>query len=276
MSENPPLEILSLGAGVQSSTLALMAAHGEITPMPDAAIFADTQGETASVYKWLDWLEGQLPFPVHRVSKGSLKDDTLRVREKRDGSGSYVTSGVPYYRMGADGAKGLGPRQCTRDYKIRPIMRDVKAMIRETGRLGAVQWIGISLDEVARMKPSRDTGIENRWPLIDARMTRHDCKQWMDRHGYPEPPRSACEFCAYHNNHEWREMKRDDPEAFQRAVDFERDFSRLKKETGQTFDLFFHRSLVPLDQVDLSTEEDRGQMGLFDNWSEECEGMCGV
>ena len=34
---------LSLGAGVQSSTLALMAAKGEIGPMPDAAIFADTQ-----------------------------------------------------------------------------------------------------------------------------------------------------------------------------------------------------------------------------------------
>lgn len=29
---------LSLGAGVQSTTLALMAAHGEIGPMPDCAI----------------------------------------------------------------------------------------------------------------------------------------------------------------------------------------------------------------------------------------------
>lgn len=62
--------IISLGAGVQSSTLALMAVHGEITPMPDAAIFADTQAEPQSVYKWLDWLEMQLPFPVHRVTKG--------------------------------------------------------------------------------------------------------------------------------------------------------------------------------------------------------------
>lgn len=29
------LRVLSLGAGVQSTTLALMAAHGEIGPMPD-------------------------------------------------------------------------------------------------------------------------------------------------------------------------------------------------------------------------------------------------
>ena len=34
--------VLSLGAGVQSSTLALMAAKGEVTPMPDVAVFADT------------------------------------------------------------------------------------------------------------------------------------------------------------------------------------------------------------------------------------------
>lgn len=38
-----PIHVISLGAGVQSSTMALMAANGEITPMPKCAIFADTQ-----------------------------------------------------------------------------------------------------------------------------------------------------------------------------------------------------------------------------------------
>ena len=64
------LTILSLGAGVQSSTLALMAAKGEIKPMPDCAIFADTGAEPQGVYDYLDWLEKQLPFPVHRVMEG--------------------------------------------------------------------------------------------------------------------------------------------------------------------------------------------------------------
>ncbi len=59
--------ILSLGAGVQSSTMALMAKHGEINPMPDAAIFSDVGAEPKSVYEYLDWLEGELPFPVYRV-----------------------------------------------------------------------------------------------------------------------------------------------------------------------------------------------------------------
>jgi hypothetical protein len=36
------LRVLSLGAGDQSTTLAPMAAHGIIDPMPDCAVFADT------------------------------------------------------------------------------------------------------------------------------------------------------------------------------------------------------------------------------------------
>ena len=39
------LKVLSLGAGVQSSTLAFMYDLGEIGPMPDFAVFADTMAE---------------------------------------------------------------------------------------------------------------------------------------------------------------------------------------------------------------------------------------
>ena len=69
------LRVLSLGAGVQSTTLALMAAHGEIGPMPDCAIFADTGWEPRAVYEHLAWLRSPnvLPFPVHIVSAGDLR-----------------------------------------------------------------------------------------------------------------------------------------------------------------------------------------------------------
>ena len=36
---------------------------------------------------------------------------------------------------------------------------------------------------------------------------------------------------------------------------------------------YMHRSLVPLDQVDLSTAEDHGQIDAFKN---DCDGVCGV
>ena len=71
------LHIISLGAGVQSTTMALMAARGEIAPMPNCAIFADTGAEPLAVYRHLDWLEGVLPFPVYRVSAGNLRDEIV-------------------------------------------------------------------------------------------------------------------------------------------------------------------------------------------------------
>ena len=56
-SKNNPIHIISLGAGVQSSTVALMAHLGELTPKPEFAVFADTHAEPANVYKHLEFLE---------------------------------------------------------------------------------------------------------------------------------------------------------------------------------------------------------------------------
>ncbi len=73
--------VINLGAGVQSSTMALMAKHGEIAPMPDCAIFADTQAESTKLYDWLAWLEKELPFPVYRVTEGNLTEASIRPKK---------------------------------------------------------------------------------------------------------------------------------------------------------------------------------------------------
>lgn len=80
-AEPSPLRLraLSLSAGVQSTTLALMAAHGEIVPMPDCAIFADTGWEPQAVYDHFAWLMSPnvLPFPVHIVSDGNIREQLI-------------------------------------------------------------------------------------------------------------------------------------------------------------------------------------------------------
>lgn len=271
---NDPIHIISLGAGVQSSTMALMAAHGEITPMPVAAIFADTQAEPASVYRWLDWLEKQLPFPTLRVSKGDLTRDMLRVRSKKDGSGTWAMTGIPFYIANADGTRGVVQRQCTYDYKVMQLNKAARVSMKQHDVKCSVQWIGISLDEAHRMKPSRERNIECRWPLIEKRMKRYHCLQWMEDKGYPKPPRSACVYCPYHSDTEWRRLRDEEPDEFVKAVQFEKDVQEVKRITGNMKGVpFLHKSCVPLDQVDFSTDVERGQGLLFGN---ECEGMCGV
>lgn len=269
---------LSLGAGVQSSTLALMYATGELEPMPKAAIFADTQAEPQSVYKWLDWLESQLPFPVHRVSKGSLQDNVLEMRITKDGR-RFSKTDIPLFTLNENtGSKGAVPnRSCTIDYKIRQINKFLRKDVpikRGEKEPKCVSIIGISMDEIRRMKPSRDPWVLCRWPLIEKRINRHRCITWMQERGYPTPPRSACVFCPYHSNAEWRRLQVEEPEEFQRAVQFEKDLQHAKAQS-QNFRTkpFLHNSCKPLDEIDFRTDVERGQ-GLL--WDDECEGMCGI
>lgn len=243
------LHVISLGAGVQSSTMALMAAHGELTPMPSAAIFADTLAEPQSVYRWLDWLETKLPFPVYRVTQGKgLVEDALRIRERKDKTGFWVPSGIPHYSINGDGSHGHGPRQCTHDFKLIPIMRELRRLMKEAGVKHAIQWIGISLDEAHRMRTSRVRYATNHYPLVDLRMKRISCLLWMEKHGYPAPPRSACVFCPYHSNAEWRRLKNEEPDSFAAAVQFERDYQKAKAITvlNKMFKPFLHAQRVPL------------------------------
>lgn len=263
--------IISLGAGVQSSTMALMAAHGEITPMPDAAIFADTGSEPSAVYRQLEYLESHRPFAVHRVSAGNLYEDIL-AESKRASWGR-----PPFFVVNDRGRAGQIRRQCTGDYKLDPIRKEVRRMLNLTARRSprtavVSQWIGISLDEIVRMKDSREPWVENRWPLIELRMNRRDCLAWLERNGHPRPAKSACVFCPYRDNSGWREMKSADPAAFQQAVKID-DFIRENMPGVNKSRAFVHSSLQPLRDIDFSSLEDCGQINMFNN---ECEGMCGV
>lgn len=286
----PPPEtrwnVLSLGAGVQSSTLALMAAHGEIAgPRLDAAFFADTQAEPKAVYRWLDWLEGAIaaapyPFPVHRVSAGSLRLEALTMRMTKDGR-LFSKSDVPFFTKNHDGSKGMIPhRSCTYDFKIRPINKAVRAFAvvkRGQREVTVTRWMGISYDELQRVRDSREPWAQNRYPLVERRMRRGDCLRWMAAHNFPAPPRSACEFCPFHSDTEWRLLRREDPDAFARAVQFEQDLQYIKAQSENFRTTpFLHSSLKPLDTVDFDSPEDRGQLGLWQDFAVECEGMCGT
>lgn len=263
--------VLSLGAGVQSTTMALMAARGEIEPMPDCAIFADTGAEPLAVYKHLDWLEKQLPFPVHRVSAGNLRDEIMGAMEGKN----RMDARPPFFTA----TGGMLNRQCTQDFKIRPITRKIRELIGlKRGQRGPTvpvveQWIGISMDEAIRMKMSHVSYVRNRWPLIEKEMHRRHCLAWCEERQYPKPAKSACTFCPYTDNARWRDMKANDPISFADAVAVDRAIRSGLDTNNRGSEWFIHRDRVPLDQVDLSTAEDRGQLDLFNN---ECEGMCGV
>ena len=105
-------------------------------------------------------------------------------------------------------------------------------------------------------------------------MDRNSCQKWLERDGWGDTPRSACIGCPYHNDHLWRQMKEQDPGDWQEAVDFDNKLreQRFLKTNGDGL-VYTHKTMQPLDMVDLSTAEERGQLNLFGN---ECTGLCGV
>jgi hypothetical protein len=266
---NEALNVISLGAGVQSSTMALMAAHGEIGPMPAAAIFADTQDEPAAVYVWLDWLEKQLPFPVVRVTKGQLSKAITTPFISERGNRTMWT--IPMFSQSG----GMFMRQCTSNFKVHPIQKEVTRQMRLHKADKCALWIGISLDEIHRTKTSPRANVEHRYPLVDLRLRRPDCLLWMSRHGYPQPPRSACIYCPYRTNQQWQSLT---PEEKEKAAVIEEKIQASCREIGLPHVPFLHRSRLPLrdalrDDAE-ATLRDKDQ-GEFD-WGNECEGMCGV
>ena len=264
------LTVISLGAGVQSSTMALMAAYGEITPMPDYAIFADTQAEPQGVYDWLEWLEDMLPFPVLRVSKGSLREAVVT-----GGNGARIAP-PPFYTSANGVREGLLRRQCTSEYKIQPIQKKLRELAgykpRQRIPTGTVeQWVGISWDEMQRMKESSNKWCVNRWPLIERGMTRLHCLEWMQKRNLPLPSKSSCTFCPYHDDKMWQDMKISDPVSFADAVEVDEAIRSGFEKTTQN--LFVHRSCIPLKDVDFSHPSEAQNTFSF---MDECDGMCGV
>jgi hypothetical protein len=275
------MRVLSLGAGVQSSTLLLMSCRGEL-PKLDAAIFADTQWEPPRVYEHLTWLILQAQeagIPVHVVTRGNLRADALRSGVGGRKNGGERWASMPLYTLDrGDQDRGQIRRQCTREYKLDPIRARLRKLLglRKGERIPkdaqVEQWIGISADETGRVRLSRDWWITHAYPLIywvKPAMLRRDCVAWLAQH-YPgrEVPKSACVGCPFHSNAEWRQVKQD-PKAWADAVEFDR---AIRKGEGMRGDCFVHQARVPLEEADLN-EPDPRQGSL---WSKECLGMCGV
>lgn len=268
------LTYLSFGGGVQSTALLLMSGTGEHgIPKPNVAIFADTQGEIGATYEHIKKMQTwgtDHGIPLIVTTKGSLEQDVLV------GVGASQVS-IPAFIKTPTG-RGVMRRQCTYDYKLLAIQAEVRRQLGlakggiAKGRFSVRAMIGISFDEVIRMKPSREEWVTNSYPLVDARLTRTDCKRIIERHGLQVPPRSACYFCPYHRDDYWRWLKRDHPVEFSRAIEFDRKIRTSQPKLNGA--AFLHDSLVPLEEIEFDKPDP--QLKLAGEFGAECEGMCGV
>lgn len=249
------MKIISLGAGVQSSTLYLMSCTGEID-RADVAIFADTRWEPKAVYEHLERLKAAGDMEIVTVSRGNIREDALS---------SARFASMPLFTKDERGKVAMLRRQCTREYKVQEVLREVKKR-GANAKNPAEVWIGISTDEAHRMKDSFVKYTCHRWPLIEMRMSRSDCLEYLRSRGW-DVPKSSCVGCPFHDDTYWERMKADSPDEFADAVEFDRAIRNMPRLKDKTY---IHRSATPLEYAVFDSSM---QTDLFGN---ECDGMCGV
>lgn len=253
------LRVVSHGGGVQSTSLLVLAAQGDLGHV-DAFLFANV-GPKAENPATLTYLaDHAIPYAdahgltiVELANKVDLYDHVLA-----DSNRSIV---IPV-RM--DGG-GFGNRKCTERWKIEKVAAWTK-------NHGATQadpaevMVGFSLDEWQRMSNRREAPHEKKtYPLIDRGITRAECVAIITRAGLPVPPRSSCWFCPYTRPSTWAERRRDDPDTFARAAAFEAAVNVKRARIGKDAVTL---AGVPLDDIH------EAQVGLFDADDMTCGGGC--
>ena len=326
------IPILSLGAGVQSTTLALMAERGLIEK-PVAAIFADTGDEPPNIHDHLERLKGMLSFPVYTVTQGNglgadflsaLSGESVRASQPpfyvrdRDLSPEEIedvlaepeprledfqhivgisneeadligvrtmaeeTHQVAWRNWSIRRRKALNQddggmlwRACTRDYKIMPIRRKTREIMTEHGAKHVRAQVGISTDERQRERESGVRFITNVHPLLDLGWSRKKCEEWLWAEFGIKAAKSACFYCPYRSNAGWNAMKRDDPEQFERACQYDEAIREAQgkkvRGAGIVGQLFVWRGFAPLRTARFDVAPNQMDFGF----EQECDGMCG-
>lgn len=258
---------ISLGGGVQSSTIVEMYVEGDLAlPRLDGVLFADTGDEPQWVYDQVAYLRERLTkvnVPLLTVSKGSL------VADVQAEFGRFIT--MPLWVRGKHGKPSMIRRQCTREYKLEP-MRDAvldhlierdfaKRIQRKDGSFvrrvkpGVLvqQVVGISLDEFQRACEAfkyNPSWLKTDYPLLAPyRMRRSDCVKYLQSRNLRVPKKSSCKCCPYHDDYFWLDAYENHrSDVFEPACDFD-DWLRTpagRQRIRLNEEAYLHRSLQPL------------------------------
>lgn len=293
------MRVLSLGGGQQSTAIYLMAANGHegVAPL-DYAIFADT-GEEPS---WV--LEQVTALAEYRTPEGKPGAPIL-VRWATDSEGKQVRLGdnliegnegrfatIPAFIKHLDlydkhgNAQGKGKRQCTAEFKIsvveRTIRRELLGLAPGQAYRGEriTQVFGFDFKEGSRIVRTKDRLASEilsvgDFPLWDLQWKRADCVSYVLEVWGREVLPSACTFCPMVNVRFRRLLKDRDPDGHDRACQVDAALRRPGAAASKQLagELYIHRSMRPLSEVDLGEDEDSD---MFAGMNGDClTGYCG-
>lgn len=239
------MRVFSFGGGAQSTAVLVLAAQGKV--QYDAFVFANVGDDSENPDTLRYMREVTLPFAA---AHGISIEETAVVRRKQ-GKESLLQWQIREQRSVRLpvrlGSGAIARRSCTGEYKVKPIARWTKAH-GATEANPATLGLGISLDEMLRMKTSRIPWQVNEYPLIDLRLSRQDCLTLIREAGLPQPPKSSCWFCSFKTMNQWRDLRREKPDLFDQSVALERTLNETRQRIGKD-PVYLSGALRPLDQA---------------------------
>lgn len=229
LSERDPSlpDVWSCGGGTQSAAIAAMIVRGELRP-PAVSVIVDTEREKSTTWAYYE--------ETLRPALTTAGVDLVRLPKSQFATVDlYAHNGdllLPVFTA----PKGKLPTYCSNEWKRRVLQRYVRSL----GIKRCNLWLGMSTDEMRRVRPSSERWANHWYPLIEHGRRRADCVAYVVSMSWPTPPRSSCWMCPNMRADEWAELSIEDRE---KAVDLERMIRQ--RDSG----LYLHSSRVALDCV---------------------------
>lgn len=247
------LTVLNYSGGTQSECLAWMLLNGDIAmPKNLAVICADPGMENVKSY-------------VHTRRMGKRFRDRGITFEIVQGRNLYRDllnldklpriSQPPYWVRKEDGSLGKLIQACTSEYKLAPMARAVRSILRsqygvKSPWAGSVEsWIGFSADEDRRCSDPRVKYVTFRYPLIEMGMTKTDVVEYFRSRSLELPPRSLCNACFAHGLKSLRNMHDNEPENWAQAVAVDNAVRHGLGRYGVENPVFVSNTLIPLEEL---------------------------
>lgn len=231
--------VWSFGGGTQSIAMAILVRQGRL-PRPDRIVMADTGWEFKRTWQYTE--QNVEPLLAEVGLKIEIAPHTLSKVDLYSHKGEML---LPAYDVTKKNAKGQHAKLstfCSSEWKTLVVRRHIGGF--KANPNGVRMWLGMSLDELERLKHSSVDWIENYWPLcFDVKMTRGECAQLVRDYGMPEPIKSRCKMCPNQNDDGWLEVKQE-PKEWAEAV-------RIDNQIFASHQVRLHKSGKPLDEVEL-------------------------
>ncbi len=243
-------EVWSCGGGTQSGAIAVLIGMGKL-PKPDICFMTNTGREKS----------GTWPFVEAFIRKHLAKVGAdLQIIQSADFGGGRLFGGedgrtalMPGFTTLNGGVGKLSPF-CSGSWKTDVGERYLRSLGIETAR----NWIGISTNEVRRVRKQHRPWLELWYPLCSAvPMSRQQCVELIRSTGWTGPiPHSACYMCPNMSDTEWLDLKINYPDDFTAACAVETEVRAVDPH------FYCHPSCVPLSEVDFGKQSsmfaDRG------------------